>query len=186
MIHSKEDYKQCLEADRIALKRKKPNSLSDKLNTSIFDDIWTFEKLLRKNEFLINCRENKNIFYFFNRYRFLKLRQKLAIEISPNCFDDGLCIAHAGGIIVHHAVKVGKNCTLQSGVVIGQKRPGEIEAVPIIGNNVTIGAGAKILGRVTIADNITIGANAVVTKSFTEPGITIVGIPARKLVVIKD
>ena len=49
------------------------------------------------------------------------------------------------------------------------------------GDNVDIGVGAKIIGGVTIADNIKIGANAVVTKSFYEEGITLVGVPARKL-----
>lgn len=52
---------------------------------------------------------------------------------------------------------------------------------PQIGNNVEIGVGAKVIGNITIADNIKIGANAVVTKSFDEEGITLVGIPARKL-----
>ena len=52
---------------------------------------------------------------------------------------------------------------------------------PVIGNNVMMGAGAKVIGNVTIADNIKIGAGAVVASSFTEPGITIGGVPARKL-----
>ncbi|MBT0889312.1 hypothetical protein KJR38_03095 [Streptococcus lutetiensis] len=54
--------------------------------------------------------------------------------------------------------------------------------MPVIGNNVDIGVGAKIIGNVTIADGIKIGANAVVNKSFYEEGITIVGVPARKVV----
>ena len=52
---------------------------------------------------------------------------------------------------------------------------------PIIGNNVMIGAGAKVIGPVTIADNIKVAAGAVVVTSFTESGITIGGVPARKL-----
>ena len=52
---------------------------------------------------------------------------------------------------------------------------------PVIGNNVMMGAGAKVIGNVTIADNIKIGAGAVVVTSFIEPGITIGGVPARKL-----
>lgn len=51
----------------------------------------------------------------------------------------------------------------------------------MLGKNVDLGIGAKIIGGVTIADNIKIGANAVVTKSFTEPGITIAGVPAKKI-----
>lgn len=52
---------------------------------------------------------------------------------------------------------------------------------PVIGNNVMMGAGAKVIGNVTIADNIKIAAGAVVVNSFKEPGITIGGIPARRL-----
>lgn len=51
----------------------------------------------------------------------------------------------------------------------------------MIGDNVMMGAGAKVIGHVRIADNIKIGAGAVVVSSFTEPGITIGGVPARRL-----
>ena len=57
---------------------------------------------------------------------------------------------------------------------------GKDNLCPVLGKRVDVGIGAKIIGNVTIADDIKIGANAVVTKSFLEPGITLVGIPARK------
>ncbi|MCO4605885.1 Serine acetyltransferase [Streptococcus infantarius subsp. infantarius] len=59
---------------------------------------------------------------------------------------------------------------------------GSEKQAPIIGNNVDIGVGAKIIGDVKIADNITIGANAVVTKSCTIEGATLVGVPAKVMV----
>jgi serine O-acetyltransferase len=52
---------------------------------------------------------------------------------------------------------------------------------PQIGNNVYIGPGAKIFGEIVIADNIAIGANSVVNKSFYEKGISIAGVPAKKI-----
>ena len=52
-------------------------------------------------------------------------------------------------------------------------------AAPVIGNNVDIGVGAKIIGDITIADDVKIGAGAVVTKSCLEKGATLVGIPAK-------
>lgn len=55
---------------------------------------------------------------------------------------------------------------------------------PVIGNNVEIGVGAKIIGDIYIADNIKIGAGAVVTKSFYEEGITLVGIPAKPYIKV--
>ena len=63
---------------------------------------------------------------------------------------------------------------------IGNKGP-KSSPCPIIGNNVEIGVGAKIIGGVTIADDIVIGAGAVVVDSFLEKGIIIGGVPARKL-----
>jgi len=65
-------------------------------------------------------------------------------------------------------------------VVLGNEAGNNYKA-PQLGNNVFIGPGAKILGKVKIADGIAIGANAVVTKSFLEPNITIAGVPAKKI-----
>ena len=56
-----------------------------------------------------------------------------------------------------------------------------VNDAPKIGNNVEIGFGAVIIGKVIIADGIKIGANSVVTKSFLEPNITIAGVPAKKI-----
>lgn len=53
--------------------------------------------------------------------------------------------------------------------------------MPVIGDNVYMCTGAKVVGDVTIADNIIIGANAVVNRTFNEPGITIAGVPAKKI-----
>ena len=77
----------------------------------------------------------------------------------------------------------GAFCDIHQGVNIGQgNRIGESNmGCPIIGDNVWIGPGVKIYGGIQIADDIQIGANAVVTKSFKEPGITIGGVPAIKL-----
>jgi serine O-acetyltransferase len=60
-------------------------------------------------------------------------------------------------------------------------QPGSWDKAPKIGNNVFIGPGAKIFGDIEIADNVAIGVNSVVNKSFLEPGITIAGIPAKKI-----
>ena len=56
-----------------------------------------------------------------------------------------------------------------------------IDDAPIIGNNVEVGFGAVIIGKVKIADGIKIGANSVVANSFLEPNITIAGVPAKKI-----
>lgn len=82
---------------------------------------------------------------------------------------------HLNGIIISHYAKIGKNCTIYQQVTIAQDEQGK---AAVIGDNVLIGAGAKIIGNVTIGDNAKIGANAVVVKDVP-PNATAVGVPAR-------
>jgi serine O-acetyltransferase len=91
----------------------------------------------------------------------------------------GLRIHHFGGIIIHSETVIGEGCTLYHGVTLGDR--GGWGGAPRIGNHVMIGAGAKILGDVTVGDDCRIGANAVVTTSVP-PRCLAVGVPA----VIKE
>ena len=93
------------------------------------------------------------------------------IEIGRN-----FVIDHFGGILVSGYAKFGDNCRLRSGVLIGLKTIDEVVS-PVFGNNVEIGAGAKVLGAITIGDNVLIGANAVVTRDVPDNCIA-VGVPA--------
>ena len=102
-------------------------------------------------------------------------------EIPVNVFGKGLSIAHKGTIVVNGAVRVGDNCRLHTCVNIGTA-PGVGGLVPSIGNNVYIGPGAKLWGRIVIGNNVMIGANSVVGKSFPD-NVCIAGVPAR---IIKD
>jgi serine O-acetyltransferase len=88
-----------------------------------------------------------------------------------------LRIEHFGGIIVSGDAVIGDDVVLRHGVTLGLKRTNE-RGAPRIGNRVDIGAGAKILGPVTIGDDAVIGANAVVLRDVP-PGALAVGIPAR-------
>lgn len=90
---------------------------------------------------------------------------------------DGFYIGHFGGIIISPKAIIGKNCSLGTGVVIGTRALGD-EGVPVIGDNVYIGAGAKILGGIKIGNNVRIGANAVVIGNVPD-NATVVGVPAR-------
>jgi serine O-acetyltransferase len=91
----------------------------------------------------------------------------------------GLRIHHFGGIIIHSETVIGEGCTLYHGVTLGDR--GGWGGAPRIGNRVMIGAGAKILGNVSVGDDCRIGANAVVTTSVPSRSIA-VGVPA----VIKE
>ena len=91
-------------------------------------------------------------------------------------FKSGFVIMHPVGIVINSKVRGGHNVTLESGVVIGDEKGQS----PVIGDNVFVGAGAKIIGPVSIGNNVKIGANAVVTKDAPD-GSTMLGIPARPL-----
>jgi serine O-acetyltransferase len=89
-----------------------------------------------------------------------------------------LIIEHFGGIIVHGRTVIGDDCLIRQGVTIGNRSEEDAEGAPVLGNGVVVGAGAKILGRITIGDGAVIGANAVVVKDVPAGGV-VVGIPAR-------
>jgi serine O-acetyltransferase len=93
------------------------------------------------------------------------------VEIGEN-----FVIDHFGGIVISGYAKFGANCRIRNGVVVGLRRV-EDPVAPVIGNNVDIGAGAKILGPITIGNNVVIGANAVVLQSVPDNSIA-VGVPA--------
>jgi serine O-acetyltransferase len=99
----------------------------------------------------------------------------------PADIEPGLVILHPVGVVIGGRTKIGKNCTLMQGVTLGAKwSRGGLPEYPVIGDNVVIGAGAKVLGKVTIGDDAIIGANAVVLSDIP-PGATAVGIPAQPL-----
>lgn len=175
MISSKNDYLKYLEQDKLALRKKYK---SPKL---VHDEIWRFEILLRKTEFYVNCKKTfvGKIFGKVLQFLYYKKRLKYNTYIPLNVFGPGLSIAHFGSIIVNGNAKVGENCRIQDSVTIGATN-GESDA-PVIGNNVFIGSGARIIGKVNIASDIAIGANAVVVKDFNKSGITIGGVPAKKI-----
>ncbi|MGV3722647.1 MAG: serine O-acetyltransferase [Actinomycetota bacterium] len=89
-------------------------------------------------------------------------------------FGPGLVILHSYGIVINSEVRAGKNLVLEHGVTIGAEKGRS----PVLGDNVFVGAGAKIIGDVRIGSDVKIGANAVVTRDLPD-GATAVGVPAR-------
>lgn len=85
-------------------------------------------------------------------------------------------IDHFGGIVVSGYAVFGDNCRIRNGVVVGLARTDD-PCAPVIGDNVDIGAGAKVLGRIRVGNNVSIGANAVVIRDVPDNSIA-VGVPA--------
>ncbi len=91
-----------------------------------------------------------------------------------------LTIEHQHGIVVHGGCTIGDDCTIRQGVTLGNKSMDKPFDAPTLRNGVNVGAGAKVLGKVTLGDNCQVGANAVVIKDVPA-GATAVGIPAKLL-----
>ena len=101
------------------------------------------------------------------------------IEIHPGAkIRKGLFIDHGSGVVIGETAEIGDNCTLYQGVTLGGTGKDVGKRHPTLGNNVMIGAGAKVLGPFRIGDNSKIAANAVVL-SEVPPDSTAVGIPAK-------
>jgi serine O-acetyltransferase len=158
------------------LQIKKP----ERLENSLLDNIsWLLEAY----------PEFRNVFYF-RLGRFTNVASRLAFDlakilykpISTFVFSDlssvgpGFFVEY-GFVTLIGAQRIGRNCWINPGVTIGYKT-GLEKSLSIIGDNVYIGAGAKILGSVTIGDNVVIGANAVVTHDVP-PNCMVAGVPAR-------
>lgn len=129
---------------------------------------------------LIFKKEFRNLFYFRNKYSnpFLVFISKILLPrlenlyIPTNNIGESFFIEHGFSTIIA-AKEIGKSFKVYQQVTIGYFE----DKAPIIGNNVTVYPGAKVIGGITIGDNVNIGANAVVVKDVPA-NCTVVGVPA--------
>ncbi len=123
-------------------------------------------------------------YYFGARAISQTARAITGIEIHPGAkIGKGLMIDHGMGVVIGETAEIGDHCTLYQGVTLGGTGKDVGKRHPTLGNNVMVGAGAKVLGPFRIGDNTKIAANAVVLEEIPNQ-CTAVGIPAR--VVKKD
>jgi serine O-acetyltransferase len=117
---------------------------------------WLLSKIYGANQFIIMITSN--------------------IQISCQAkIGEGFHIIHSGNIIIHPDVVIGDRCGIVCDVIIGTNMK---SGAPVIGNDVFIGAGAKVLGPIKIGDNVTIAANSLVTVDVPY-GATALGVPAK-------
>lgn len=101
------------------------------------------------------------------------------IEIHPGAtIGKSLFIDHGMGVVIGETAVIGDNCLIYQGVTLGGTGKDKGKRHPTIGNNVLVGAGAKVLGPFTVGNNVKIAANAVVLKPLPD-NCTAVGVPAR-------
>ncbi len=171
MIKTKADLNCYLKYDKIALgiEKNRPSVWGDR--------IWKWQILLRKSEYHYNNRKKffHKLLYHLYYSRFKRTSRQFCSEIPLNVFEKGLVIWHGENIIVNAKAKVGENFSISSGCCIGQAH----EEVPVIGDNVVMTIGSRVLGGIYITNDVTIGAGAVVVKSITEPFTTWGGVPAK-------
>ena len=135
-------------------------------------NLWGFSYLMG------SMPEFRSVFY--KRARLLGILSrwwlpgKTNLEISTNEIGGGLIIQHGFSTIIS-AEKIGRNCKVYQQVTIGYSH--ELRA-PVIGDNVEVCCGAKVIGGITIGDNVLIGANAVVVKDVPSNSV-VAGVPAR-------
>ena len=118
-------------------------------------------------------------FSILYRIAFRRCRNVYGIELPYSAtVGREVVIEHQGGIVVHGRTLIGDGCRIRQNCTLGIRGLGDLEAAPILGIGVDVGAGAVILGRVRLGDGSVIGANAVVLDDVPA-GALAVGIPAR-------
>lgn len=135
-------------------------------------------KLVKGFVFLmVSYQEFRNLYYkrigIYATFVNFLCRKKSGLYLSTPQIGPGLYIQHGDASIIAAKI-IGENCWINQQVTVGYTQVGK---APVIGNYVTINAGAKVLGDISIGDNVIIGANAVVTKNVPS-NCTVVGVPA--------
>lgn len=116
---------------------------------------------------------------FMARYLSQRARHKTGIEIHPGAkIGKGLFIDHGMGVVIGETTEIGDYCTLYQGVTLGGTGKDHGKRHPTLGNNVMVGAGAKVLGPFRVGDNARVAAGAVVLDEVPD-NATAVGVPAR-------
>lgn len=138
------------------------------------DLIWRYQNRLRKTEYYVNTK--KTLRYLCSRFLLNRLMIKTGLNVRINSCGRGLKIVHLSSVFTNG--DIGENFTVHADAKV--VRGADLQ-YPVLGNNVILGTGAVVSGGAFLADGIAVGANAYVGKKFSEPNITIAGVPARKV-----
>lgn len=151
--------------------------------------IWKYLYLFRKYQYWsekrVSCsgmkrKKAKYLSRYYNR-KANDYSEKCGVEIGKTSVIGKNCDIWHSGVVINGTI--GSGCIFHGNNIIGNKGKGRSDETPTLGDNVDVGAGAVIIGKIRIADNCIIGSNAVVTKDFLEEGSVIAGVPAK---VIKN
>ena len=163
--------------------------------------------LLRKCEYYTNT--GRRLLALLYHARLMKFQNRHCLHVPLNVCGKGLWISHVFPLCMNGNVTIGEYCRIMPNVSVigddefdvapvlinGNATIGEYcflapmislagdeqDLAPTLGDHVQVGIGSLLVGDIRIADGITVGAGAVVTRDFLEPGITIAGVPAKKI-----
>lgn len=176
MISSKQSLKYYLAQDLKRFNNKKP-TIKDWIVKNEWGYIYKYIRNLRYMEYHMNQGHKLQYLYYFIKHK--RMCYNLKIDIKPNNMGPGFRLMHLGSLVrVKTNCRIGSNCTMLPGVVIGNKHLNNDDEWVIVGDNCYLGLRAKIFGSVKIGNNVTIGANSVVTKDIPDNAI-VGGIPAK-------
>lgn len=143
---------------------------------------FRYLKSLRKYEYYLNTH---GILRFWYRFKNRRIGAKYHIAIAPNTVGYGLKLPHLELGVIINCESMGNYCTVNSGVVLGNKGPGMKGQTPIVGDNVNFCVGSKAIGKIRIGNNVMVAPNAVVTKDVPDNCI-VGGIPAHIIKSTKE
>lgn len=149
------------------------------LRELLFGDSYKYVFWLRTSQYAQRRRGHRLLLYplarlFLHHYgRRLGIGIPVQVDIGP-----GFYISHFTGVFVNSNSTIGRNCNISQGVTLGLANRGPRKGVPSLGDNVYLGPGAKVVGKVRIGNNVAVGANAVVTRDLPDSAVA-VGIPAK-------
>ncbi|WP_129792167.1 serine acetyltransferase [Sphingosinicella sp. CPCC 101087] len=145
----------------------------------LFTPGFKYTTVMRLCGYLRGGRLGKWTLYPPLKLLLLRYRYKYGIAIPEYTrIGPGLFINRFGGVMVNGDAVIGANCNITHGAMLGQLNRGPKAGSPILGDDVFLAAGCKILGRIQIGDRAAVGANAVVTKDVPDDGV-VGGIPAK-------
>jgi serine O-acetyltransferase len=137
--------------------------------------IYRFGNWLYTTNHFVLARIPLKVIYFF-AYKFSEVVMEMCLDAQAT-IGGGLYIAHIGGVHINPQAIVGSNCDIAHRVTIGASAMGR-QGSPIIGNNVYIGTGATLVGKIKIGNGAKIAANTLVITNIPD-GATVMGVPGR-------
>ena len=143
---------------------------------------FSYLKVWRKANYYKN---NRFLFFLFG-YRLYKMSIKYGFQISPHAsLGRGIYIGHFGTLVIGNEVSVGNNVNFGVNVVVGRQNRGEKMGSPTIGDNVWIGSGSIIVGKISIGSNVLIAPNSYINFDIPSDSI-VIGAPSVRIINNKN